>query len=142
MSIRTINRLIFFLSLAGLAVSAFLAFEYSQSSIVCPISGVGCNIVRKSNYSSFLGISLPYLGITFYLTLAILTVFLTQSFNLLFQFLRLIITFLGFAFGIYLTFLEAFVIRAFCIWCLISFIISTVIFVLSAKNPIWDKKEI
>lgn len=129
-----INRAIFVLSLAGLAVSLFLAYEYSkQGPIACPLTGSGCDIVRKSDYSNFSGISLPYLGIIYYLTIAFLTIWLTQNFNKLINAIRLTMAFFGFGFGAYLTFLEAFVIKAYCIWCLTSFIISIGILIFSAR---------
>ncbi len=77
---KVLNRAIFVLSILGLTVSAYLAYEYSLSGPVnCPIDGGGCEIVRKSSYSSLLGIQLPYFGILFYLVLAFLSVFLTQD---------------------------------------------------------------
>lgn len=127
---KQLNRLIFIFSLLGLAVSAYLAYEYSKDGLInCPIGG-GCDIVRKSSYSSFLGIDIPYLGIAFYLAMAFLSVWLTQSTDKLFNFFRLLLSFFGFIFGVYLTFIEAFVIGAYCFWCVTSFIISVIILIL------------
>lgn len=129
--LKQINRLIFILSLIGLAVSSFLAYEYSLSGpINCPIGGGGCDLVRISPYSTLLGIDIPYFGIVFYIVLAFLSVWLTQSYSKLINFLRLLLSFFGFIFGVYLTFLEAFVIGAYCFWCVASFIISIIIFIL------------
>ena len=129
------NRLIFTLSLLGLIVSAFLAFEYIQTGpIVCPITVTGCEIVRKSSYSQIFGIDLPYFGILFYLTIAAMSVWLTQKSDSLISKLRFLVSFSGFVFGLYLTFLEAFVISAWCIWCLASFIISGLIFLICLKQ--------
>ena len=122
------NRLIFILSLLGLGVSSFLFYEYSiAGSIICPTGG-GCDIVRASPYSLFLGISIPILGIVFYLAMAVLAVVRSQasSRKILF-YLQLLITVAGVGFGIYLTLLEIFVIRAICFWCVLSFIISLMI---------------
>ena len=122
------NRLIFILSLLGLGVSSFLFYEYSiAGSIICPIGG-GCDIVRASPYSLFLGISIPILGIVFYLAMAVLAVVRSQasSRKMLF-YLQLLIAVAGVGFGIYLTLLEIFVIRAICFWCALSFIISLMI---------------
>ena len=122
------NRLIFMLSLLGLGVSSFLFYEYSiAGSIICPPGG-GCDIVRASPYSLFLGISIPILGIVFYLAMAVLAVVRSQasSRKILF-YLQLLITVAGVGFGIYLTLLEIFVIRAICFWCVLSFIISLMI---------------
>jgi len=122
------NRLIFILSLLGLGVSSFLFYEYSiAGSIICPTGG-GCDIVRASPYSLFLGISIPILGIVFYLAMAVLAVVRSQasSRKMLF-YLQLLIAVAGVGFGIYLTLLEIFVIRAICFWCALSFIISLMI---------------
>ena len=127
-----INRIIFILSLLGLFISAFLAYEYSLSSpVICPIAGAGCEIVRKSIYSSLFGISLPYFGIAFYLVIAILSIILANKYIKRISDLRILGSFFGFAFGVYLTLAEAFLIKAYCIWCIISFIISILILYLA-----------
>lgn len=125
------NRLIFVLSLIGLLLSTFLFYEYNlQGPVMCPI-GTGCDVVRASPYSHFLGISVPLLGIVFYLLMAIFSVVSAQkNFNNLLSRLKLLVSLAGFFFGLYLTFLEIFVIKAVCFWCVISFILSFLILVL------------
>lgn len=119
------NRVIFILSLLGLLIASFLFYEYNiAGTVVCP-TGAGCDIVRASPYSRFLGISIPLLGIIFYFTMAILSV--VHSHDLprkIARRLQLLVTISGVAFGVYLTYLEAFVIKAYCFWCILSFIIS------------------
>lgn len=128
---QTINRLIFTLSLLGLLVSAFLAFEYIQTGpIVCPITGTGCELVRRSGYANLFGIDLPYFGLVFYLMVAYLSVWLTHKNTRRVNLMRLVISFAGMGFGVYLTLLEAFVIGVYCIWCVTSFVISIIIFLL------------
>lgn len=125
------NRLIFVFSLFGLGVSAFLLYEYSLSGpVICPLGG-GCDIVRASPYSQILGISLPILGIIFYLMMVILSIARSQKLtSKVLLNLKLFISVVGVGFGIYLTFLEAFVIKAYCFWCVLSFIISIIILAL------------
>lgn len=122
------NRLIFIFSLLGLAVSVFLLYEYSLSGPMnCPV-GRGCDIVRASPYSSFLGIPLPILGMAFYLGMAVLAIIRSQNLSgRVLAKLQLLGALSGFIFGVYLTFLEAFVIKAYCFWCVLSFIISGMI---------------
>ncbi len=118
------NRLIFVLSLLGLGVASFLFYEYNiAGTIVCP-TGQGCDIVRLSPYSSFFGISIPFLGIIFYLTMAVLSVVRTHGISSKIHTLQLLIAASGVGFGIYLTYLEIYVIKAICFWCVLSFIIS------------------
>ena len=121
------NRIIFVFSLAGLMISSFLFYEYNlQSPIICPV-GTGCDTVRASPYSYFLGISIPILGILFYLVMTILSVIHAQTTNNLLFRLKLLVSLIGVGFGVYLTSLEIFVIKAICFWCVLSFIISLVI---------------
>ncbi|MBI2314750.1 vitamin K epoxide reductase family protein [Candidatus Daviesbacteria bacterium] len=119
------NRLVFILSLLGLLVSGFLLYEYSiNGPVYCPVGG-GCDIVRSSPYSQFLGISIPILGVAFYVGMAILSVIHTHQLpTKLIRKLQLLGATSGVGFGVYLTYLEAFVIGAFCFWCILSFIIS------------------
>lgn len=127
------NRLIFIFSLLGLAVSIFLAYEYSQPTINCPVFGGGCDSVRLSNYSSLFGVSLPYWGILFYATLIVSCIIFTlKPFNYICLLGRLFLIAFGFVFGVYLTFLEAFVIKAFCMWCLISFGVSIALLIVGS----------
>lgn len=129
---QNINRLIFFFSIVGLAVSAFLAYEYLQPTpVICPITGNGCELVRNSEYSAILGISIPYIGVLFYTTFAFISIWLSQNFNKLINNLRALAALFAVLFGVYLTYLEAYVINAYCFWCVCSFIVSIVIFVLT-----------
>lgn len=132
---QNLNRGIFILSMVGVGISTFLAYEYLQPSpIACPITGGGCETVRKSEYSAVFGISIPYLGILYYLTTASLSILLTQSYQKLLDQLRLALSFAALIFGIYLTSLEAFVIKAWCFWCVASFIVSVLILMLALKS--------
>lgn len=138
-----INRVIFVFSLIGLAVTSYLAYEYNLGgSINCPLTGTGCDLVRKSQYSSLLGISLPYFGMLFYLVVALMSVWLTDVRNKLVNSIRLLGVFSGVLFGVYLTFLEAFVIKAYCVWCLTSFAVSIIILVLALQEIIADKSKL
>lgn len=138
------NRLIFIFSLLGLAVASFLLYEYVFSgTIFCPL-GQGCDIVRASSYSHILGIPVPLLGVAYYFTLACLSVVHSHELpHKLVRKLQVIASAAAVAFGIYLTFLEAFVIKAYCFWCVLSFIISIAIFlalILSRKETRKEKE--
>jgi uncharacterized membrane protein len=97
----------------GLIISLYLIYAYDFSkNIVCV--GSGCEIVANSSYSKFLNISLPYWGFLFYLSVLTLT-FIKKLENLL-----LFILVIGAVFSIYLTIVELFIIKAVCMWCLLS----------------------
>jgi uncharacterized membrane protein len=129
------NYLIFGLSLLGLAVSSYLAYEYLLSGpIGCPIGGSGCEMVRLSSFSNFFGVSVPLLGVAYYLVIAALTILILDQKKPIFTRALFFWSAGGFLFSVYLTSLEAFIIKAYCFWCLTSAIIATTIFVLTAAR--------
>lgn len=119
-------RLVFFLSFLGLLVAGYLSYEYlTASSINCPIGGAGCDIVRLSPYSSFFGISTPLVGVAYYLSMMVgVFLVLANVFSKLVKRLMVWATVFAVLIGVYLTYLEGFVIGAYCIWCLGSFMIT------------------
>ena len=119
------NRLVFIFSLLGLAVASFLFYEYTFSSSVYCLVGTGCNTVRNSPYASFFGISIPVWGVAYYLSMAFFSIIRTHNIgHKRFFYLQVLGAAAGVAFGIYLTYLELFVIKAVCFWCVLSFTIS------------------
>ncbi len=123
------------LALIGLGVAAYLA--YVETRAVAAVCGpVGdCNAVQSSSYAKLLGV-LPVgvLGVIGYV--AILAAWLWGRFrsDWLADYAPLAIlgmTLFGTLFSLYLTYLEPFVIRAVCAWCLTSAVIMTVLMLLS-----------
>lgn len=113
----------FAVSLVGLGTSIFLAYEYLWAGeVACPVGGAGCDVVRLSQYSSVLGIPVPLMGIGFYLTLAVLEIIRSERPGAQHMIDRTMLAMAGagMAFSAYLTALEAFVIGAYCFWCLVS----------------------
>jgi uncharacterized membrane protein len=124
-----IYRLSVIFSLLGLLVSGYLLYMYS-SSMPLPCSSNGCEVVRYSKYSEMFSLPVPLYGVIFYLG-----VFLVSAAAMLrkqkFLFVVLLLmTLSGFAFSVYFTYLELFVIKAICNWCVGSAVISTILFAL------------
>jgi len=106
----------------GAGVSAYLLIEYTTGRSGVCLTGAGCDLVRDSAYAYPLGIPLPLFGVGFYVvagwvawrTLPAATVIVgVGARNLL-----LLLATLGGLASLALTGLEAFVIGAFCTWCL------------------------
>jgi uncharacterized membrane protein len=123
------------LALIGLGVSCYLS--YVETQLVSAICGsVGdCNAVQGSPYAKLFGV-LPVgvLGATGYV--AILGAWLCGKLcsKLPAGYVSLAIfgmALFGVLFSLYLTFLEPFVIKAVCIWCLSSAVIITLLLLLS-----------
>jgi len=118
--------IILLLAFLGLSDSLYLRMhEMSGTPLLCDIESLsGCNTVAASAYSNLFGIPLATFGVAFYALLFVVAALELVLFN---QLLRRIIQGLagvGILFSLYFTFLQAFVIEAFCIYCLASAIIT------------------
>lgn len=85
-----------------------------------------CQKVQYSKFSKTLGIPNPYLGLLMYVVILILT-YLTLGSMAQPWMVKAVVIF-GFAFSMYFTAIQAFILRAFCTWCVISAINFTVMF--------------
>ncbi len=140
------QRAIFLLSLVGLFISALLWWMYTSPSRPMLCLGSGCDEVRSSSYAVAWGIPLPVYGVLMYVGLALLSLAAVRFgaggrqaayFAKVPELARngiLLIAGAGFLVSLYLTGLEAFVIEAWCIWCVASALIITAVFGLS----IWE----
>jgi uncharacterized membrane protein/glutaredoxin len=121
-----IHRLIILvLSALGVELSEYLTYLYyaKAHATFCAV-GSGCDTVRGSSYSAILGIPVPVFGVIGYLSIFILAFFISIPYRtkwLLLYFLSLA----GFAFSAYLTYIELFVIKAICPYCVASAVIIT-----------------
>lgn len=122
------------LALIGLLVATYLSM-YSLGYlgvIQCTIGG--CEKVQTSRFADFLGLPVALWGMGAYITLLGLAMLGIQP---RFQGERWVamalfgVSGMGVLFSGYLTYLEAFVIHAWCQWCVISAILVTLIFLLS-----------
>lgn len=123
------------LSLIGLLLSIYLTLH--QLGIVGPIacaSGASCDRVQLGPYGALFGVPVAAYGVAGYLALLVVALAGLQE-----RWLarpgptRLLVALsgLGVAFTIYLKFLELFVIRAICAWCVGSAVLIAAIFAAS-----------
>lgn len=119
-------------ALAGIMDAAYLSYvKITQVPVYCSPGFGNCESVSSSPYSYILGIPVAYLGLLTYLAILFLLIFgekikllQTNGIYALFG-----ISLFGFLFSLYLTYLELWVIKALCQWCIISAILMTVIFI-------------
>lgn len=118
----------------GMGVAGYLSYVETQHvSAACGPVG-DCNAVQNSPYARLWGIlPIGVLGLVGYV--AMLIAWLAHRFIPRLRRLAAIglfgMAFFGVAFSIYLTYLEPFVIRAVCMWCISSAIIMTLLLILS-----------
>jgi uncharacterized membrane protein len=91
----------------------------------------GCNIVLKSTYSEILGIPVAFLGLFYYLAIFVSVFVFNFNRNPKLQRVILWSTTIGFVSTLWFLYAQAFILRAFCSYCLISAITSVSLFGLS-----------
>jgi len=117
------------LALVGFTDSAFLlAKRISGAPIPCFITS-GCDTVSKSPYSVLFGVPLSAWGVIFYLGIGFLTLLYMDTKNLLVGNSLLLQQHLD-SYPRILHLHSKFKIGAFCIYCILSAIVSTALFVL------------
>lgn len=132
------------LSLVGLFVSIYLTLHRLGviGTLACGADG-GCSTVQTSSYATFAGVPVPFLGLGGYLVLFLLSM---KGVSGVADERRMAIALIAlsaiaFAFSVYLTALEAFVIHAWCRWCVVSAIIATLIFICSLPEAARLRRE-
>jgi uncharacterized membrane protein len=129
------------LSLAGMAFlglidSAYLGITSLQGFVVpCSLTG-GCEEVLNSSYSHLFGLSISWFGFGFYLFVAICALFSAFGFDNLLRF-SLVASTIAMLVSFYLLFLQAFVLGAFCQYCLLSALLVILIFALHLWVKPW-----
>ena len=132
------------LSLLGLFDSLYLLYSYTSPSRPMVCIGTGCDAVRASAYSSMWGVSMPVFGVLGYTLLAIVIIAESLFSATLARWVRqavLGMTGLGFLFSLYLEYLQAFAIHAFCAWCVTSGVAMTALFALAIVNLVRSGPE-
>lgn len=123
----------FALALTGLFISIYLLWVYASPSHPLVCLGTGCDEVRASHFAHFVGIPTPAFGVAFYALLAVL-MFVEAAGHKLHRAI-LLLAVVGFVVAAALTAVEAFVIHAWCAWCVGQAIAVTLITALYATAP-------
>lgn len=126
--------IIIFSAFAGFVLAAYLSHKKSRPEpMVCPLKG-DCAAVIRSEFSSFFGIGVEKIGMAYYLLVAVAYgIFLTlpQLYTPVIIFIAVGVSLAAFLFSVYLTFIQLGFLKEICTWCLLSAVLSTVIFVTS-----------
>lgn len=133
------NLLVFILSLLGLADTAYLTWQHYQIIPgTCSLGG-GCSEVTASVYAVFWGMPLAVWGLLYYLAILVVVAFLLFSKDKIWLKILLGLTAAGFLASVIFVYLQAAVIKAFCAYCLVSALITGLIF-LSVIIKLWSNK--
>lgn len=126
--------LILLLAFFGLADSIYLAQnDLNGTPLLCTAQGLSdCNTVATSQYSRLFGVPLAELGILFYSIVFVLAALELVIFDQLLRRVLQALSLIGILFSLYFTFIQKFVIGAFCTYCLASTLIALLIFILAS----------
>jgi len=115
------------LSCFGILISLYLTyFKFTSDPLLCGIGN--CHAVQHSKYGNFLGIPVAILGIVYYLGVVVsITNFSKRVINM--------VLIWGLLFSTYLTYIEVFVLKEICGWCVVSFVNIIVIYVIHNFGP-------
>ena len=142
-------KFVFFLSILGIIVSGYLTYlHYSTLNSPCDFSETfQCSLVSRSQHSEFLGVPVAIFGLLGYAFLGIVSFGLYNTKyglkrlkdNKIFKKIISAKTLLFFSviallISLYLTYTEFFLIKALCLFCLISQFIIITIAIVSYKN--------
>jgi len=129
--------ILFLLGLFGVWV-AYKVYIHKKKArpLVCMI-GFDCHTVMHSDYSKFLGIKVEVLGLIYY---SLVTIF--YFLLLLVQgalpssavVAMIVLSTIAFLFSMWLIFVQIFLLRKGCSWCIVSALICTAIFVVTILN--------
>lgn len=137
MSDRALRAGVAVVALAGLGVAAYLTYvHYQPEALVCTAGG-GCETVQESSYAEVVGIPVALLGLLTYVAVLVLVAWDSELARTLAAALAL--TAAGFA--VYLIVLQAFVIDAWCIWCLVNDLVIVPLLVVLTVWRVWRHPE-
>jgi len=124
-------------ALAGLFVALYLTlFKLGYiGTLVCAVGS--CEVVQTSKWATLLGFPVAAWGVAYYvavlaISLAGLSPSLIDSRRL--SQLLVLMTATGVLFSLWLTYPELFVIDAICMWCVVSAVLATVLFVIAVLD--------
>lgn len=118
------------LALVGVLISVYMMLYHLGmiGSILCGTGG--CETVQNSPWASFFGVPVPLIGLVGYGIMFAVALLGIQPRHVGDRRISLVLLaggLIGFAYSLYLTWLEAFVIHAWCQWCIGSAILATLL---------------
>ena len=120
----------FITALIGFIDASFLAIEHYRG-VVPPCSIIsGCEKVTTSSYAEVFGIPLALFGAIYYFALLVLIIAYFDLKKAIILKIAALVTPIGFLASLYFVYLQVFIIKAICLYCMISAAASITLFVL------------
>ena len=117
-------------SLLGFIDATYLTLEHFLGKIPTCFVVNGCERVLTSVYSQIFGVPLALFGSIFYLSILVLSFVYAEFKKEKFWIWLMLVSFVGFGASTAFIYIQLFILRAFCFYCLVSAASSTTIFIL------------
>ena len=122
--------LIFCFALGGFLDASYLVYKHYQGGLVICAVFNGCDTVLNSSYALVWGVPVALLGAGFYFTVLVFSLFILSGWEELKKPIFLL-SMVGVLTSLYFLYLQIFVIKEFCFYCLISVFATVGIFIFS-----------
>ena len=118
-----------FVSFIGFVDAGYLALKYYLGSPVNCAILAGCEIVTSSNFAVLYGVPIALIGAVYYLLVLVLTLLYLDTGNIAPLSAAALISAAGFLISLGLLYIQIFMLRAICLYCLISLASSALLFI-------------
>jgi len=129
------------LSMVGVIDSFYLTYSHLSGGEAGCFLVEGCDLVLTSQYSEFLGIPVALFGLIYYLFIFLGFLYYNFRGGEKLSKILLFSTFAGILASLWFVYLQAFVIKAYCSYCLVSALTSILLFILAMYVLKRNKKE-
>ena len=118
---------LFIIAILGFTDASFLTIEHYRN-VIPPCTTAGCETVLNSAYSTFFGMPVALFGMLYYLIISIGLFAHIEGKHEPSLRTVLLLTIVGFVMSLWFVFTQAFLIHSYCLYCLCSAGISTILF--------------
>ena len=131
---------IFIVSFLGFVDASFLTAEHFLKMTPPCFIVQGCDTVTTSSYSKILGVPVSLLGFMYYFLVLVLAMYYADKKRAITLSLFHAVTTVGFCMSLWFLYAQAFIIKAWCTYCLLSAGTSITLFILGiiAYYKVWS----
>ena len=117
------------LAISGLVDSGYLYWHHiKKKPLICPLNH-DCNAVVESKWGSFFGIKNELWGIGYYMLIIIGALMFFINGNNTIHIFMVVVSNIALLFSLFLVYIQKYVLREYCFYCLISALINFLLFV-------------
>ncbi len=129
--------LLLVLGLIGFADATFLTIKKLSGEVLPCVVTSNCEVVTNSKYATIGPIPISLFGAGYYLLVVIVSIMVLETKNPIWLARLGALTWVGFLFSLYLVYIMAIVLKAYCFYCLVSAGTSIALFIFGMWARSW-----